>query len=108
MKLEIQKCYDMRTGTRYCGLARNCKGWGCKHLLTTIDELTDEDLNILPIDNINKSKLFAKVYKEAKEKGVLECPAYKSIFIDKMLENLTKENNEIEPLKNKEFTKTNP
>ena len=37
-----------------------------------------------------KAKLFSRVYREAKQKGVLECPHYRSIFIDEVLANLPK------------------
>lgn len=83
----IQHCYEHRTDETYCALSPNCKGWGCKFLTTEIP-LVDEELYAIPIEEINKPKIFAKVYKEAKEKGVLECPAYRSLFIDEVLENL--------------------
>ena len=48
-----------------------------------------------PIEEIpatiqEKAKLFSRVYREAKQKGVLECPHYRSIFIDEVLANLPK------------------
>lgn len=50
-----------------------------------------------PIDEIpttdkEKAKLFSKVYREAKAKGVLECPHYRSLFIDEVLDNIEKSN----------------
>lgn len=89
MDSKIKKCYDCRTGSRYCGLTRTNKGWGCKFLTTEIP-MVDNELNVIQSETINKPKLFAQVYREAKEKGILECPAYRSIFIDKMLDNLSK------------------
>lgn len=87
MRTVIQHCYKHRTDETYCSLSSTCKGWGCKFLATEIP-LVDEELYAIPIEEINKPKIFAKVYKEAKEKGVLECPAYRSLFIDEVLENL--------------------
>ena len=46
----------------------------------------------LPTTDKEKAKLFSKVYREAKEKGVLECPHYRSLFIDEVLENIEKSN----------------
>ncbi len=60
------------------------KGWGCRFLTTPIDKL--------PTTDKEKAKLFSKVYREAKEKGVLECPHYRSLFIDEVLENIEKSN----------------
>ena len=58
---------------------------GCRFLATPIDEL--------PTTDKEKAKLFSKVYREAKEKGVLECPHYRSLFIDEVLENIGRINN---------------
>ena len=46
----------------------------------------------LPTTDKEKAKLFSKVYREAKEKGVPECPHYRSLFIDEVLENIEKSN----------------
>ena len=55
----------------------------------------DVDFCLTPIEEIpatiqEKAKLFSRVYREAKQKGVLECPHYRSIFIDEVLANLPK------------------
>jgi len=42
----------------------------------------------IPVTDKEKAQLFSKVYREAKEKRVLECPHYRSIFIDDVLENI--------------------
>lgn len=68
----------------HCSLTPTCKGWGCRFLTTPIDKL--------PTTDKEKAKLFSKVYREAKEKGVLECPHYRSLFIDEVLENIEKSN----------------
>lgn len=60
------------------------KAGGCRFLTTPIDKL--------PTTDKEKAKLFSKVYREAKEKGVLECPHYRSLFIDEVLENIEKSN----------------
>ena len=67
-----------------CSLTPTCKGGGCRFLTTPIDKL--------PTTDKEKAKLFSKVYREAKEKGVLECPHYRSLFIDEVLENIEKSN----------------
>lgn len=64
----------------YCSLTPTCKGWDYRFLTTPIDEI--------PTTDREKAKLFSKVYWEAKEKGVLECPHYRSLFIDEVLENI--------------------
>ena len=46
----------------------------------------------LPTTDREKAKLFSKVYREAKSKGVLECPHYRSLFIDEVLENINRSN----------------
>lgn len=66
----------------HCQLSPSCKGWGCRFLSTPIEEI--------PATIQEKAKLFSKVYREAKQKGVLECPHYRSIFIDEVLTNLPK------------------
>lgn len=77
----IQQCAFGRTGENYCQLTPTCKGWGCRFLTTPIEEL--------PTTTQEKAKLFSKVYREAKHKGITECPFYRSIFIDKVLEYIT-------------------
>ncbi|MBP1614725.1 MAG: hypothetical protein H6Q13_2173 [Bacteroidetes bacterium] len=76
----ISQCNKNRTDEAYCSLTPTCKGWGCKFLTTVIEEV--------PETEEEKAKLFAKVYREAKHKGVIDCPAYRSIFIDEVLENI--------------------
>lgn len=78
----IDKCSCERTSDLHCSLTPTCKGWGCRFLGTTINEI--------PVTEKEKAKLFSAVYREAKKKGVLACPHYRSIFIDEVLENLSK------------------
>ena len=81
----IQKVYDCSCqwkNQKHCRLSLSCKGWGCRFLVTPIEEL--------PVTEREKAKLFSKVYREAKQKGVLECPHYRSIFIDEVLACLPK------------------
>lgn len=80
----INKCSIYRSNESYCSLTPTCKGWGCRFLSTPIDKI--------PTADKEKAKLFSKVYREAKEKGVLECPHYRSLFIDEVLENIDKSN----------------
>jgi hypothetical protein len=84
MKPSIQLCASVCTETGHCSLTPTCKGWGCRFLGTPIEQL--------PITDREKAKLFSKVYQEAKSKGVLECPHYRSLFIDEVLENINKSN----------------
>ncbi|MCD8091808.1 MAG: hypothetical protein LUF01_02835 [Bacteroides sp.] len=84
MKNRIHNCYSHWESPNDCSLTPTCKGWGCRFLATPIDEI--------PTTDKEKAKLFSKVYREAKEKGVLECPHYRSLFIDEVLENIDKSN----------------
>ena len=74
MNKTITICSNQWTSPTHSQLTPTCKGWGCRFLATPIDEL--------PTTDKEKAKLFSKVYREAKEKGVLECPHYRSLFID--------------------------
>ena len=76
----ISLCAAQHTGNGYCRLSPSTRGWGCRFLSTPIEEV--------PATDRDKAKLFSKVYREAKAKGVLECPHYRSIFIDEVLKNL--------------------
>lgn len=80
MKQTISNCSSQWRVDTHCQLSPTCKGWGCRFLSTSIEEI--------PATDKEKAKLFSKVYREAKQKGVLECPHYRSIFIDEVLENL--------------------
>lgn len=81
MSKELRKCIINRNSPTYCQLSPTCKGWGCRFLTTPIEEI--------PVTDQEKAKLFSKVYREAKQKGVLECPYYRSMFIDEVLDSLT-------------------
>ena len=81
MIYNIIKCSTNYSNESYCQLSPTCKGWGCRFLTTPIEEI--------PVTERDKAKLFSKVYREAKQKGVLECPHYRSMFIDEVLENIT-------------------
>lgn len=65
---------------KICTTSTTCNGWGCRFLRTPINEI--------PTTDQEKAELFVKVYREAKQKGVLECPHYRSSIIDKVLESL--------------------
>lgn len=80
MKNQITNCIIGFKENNHCQLSPNCKGWGCRFLTTPIEEI--------PVTDRDKAKLFSKVYQEAKRKGVLECPHYRSMFIDEVLENI--------------------
>lgn len=82
MTYTIHNCFCEYNSPSHCQLSPTCKGWGCKFLTTPIEEL--------PVTDRDKAKLFSKVYREAKRKGVLECPHYRSMFIDEVLDQLPK------------------
>lgn len=84
MNRNINECANQWTSPTHCQLTPTCKGWGCRFLATPIEEI--------PATDKEKAKLFSKVYREAKEKGVLECPHYRSLFIDEVLEDIGKSN----------------
>lgn len=81
MKNIISQCVSLYSYNVYhCQLSPTCKGWGCRFLTTPIEEI--------PVTVQEKAKPFSKVYREAKRKGVLDCPHYRSMFIDEVLENI--------------------
>lgn len=77
---KVKACSIAYKNIIHCQLSPTCKGWGCRFLTTPIEEI--------PVTDQEKAKLFSKVYREAKRKGVLECPHYRSMFIDEVLENI--------------------
>ena len=85
MNKQIYNCSLTHTGTDYCQLSPTCKGWGCRFLTTPIEEI--------PATEQEKAKLFSRVYREAKRKGVLDCPHYRSMFIDEVLASLNHDRN---------------
>lgn len=80
MNQQIQSCSSKRTSSKYCSLTPTCKGWGCRFLATPI--------TASPATEKEKAKIFSAVYREAKHKGVLDCPHYRSLLIDEVLEQL--------------------
>lgn len=80
MPKTIIHCALNRSSSSHCQLSPSVLGWGCRFLTTPIEEI--------PVTVQEKAKLFSKVYREAKQKGVLECPHYRSMFIDEVLENI--------------------
>lgn len=78
----IYRCSGGRIVKTHCSFtSTSCKGWGCQFLRTPINEI--------PTTDQEKAKLFIKVYREAKQKGVLECPHYRSSIIDEILEGFS-------------------
>lgn len=78
---KVQSCSHNQTSEHYCSLTPTCKGWGCRFLVTPITDT--------PTTEKEKAKLFSAVYREAKQKGVLECPYYRSLIIEKVLDALS-------------------
>lgn len=83
--MNIKYCSINYNGDSHCQLSSTCKGWGCRFLTTPIEKI--------PVTEQEKAKLFSKVYREAKRKGVLECPHYRSMFIDEVLASLNHDRN---------------
>lgn len=75
----IKICSHNRTTGHHC--PHTNKGWGCRFLVTPITDT--------PTTEKEKAKLFSAVYREAKQKGVLECPYYRSLIIEKVLDALS-------------------
>ena len=80
MSIDILLCAAQNTSPSHCQLSQSCRGWGCKFLTTPIEGY--------PYTAHEKAKLFSRVYREAKSKGVLQCPFYRSIFIDEILDSI--------------------
>ena len=84
MNALISICASGHTGNNHCALTPTCKGWGCRFLGTPIEQTA--------MTSDEKAKLFSRVYREAKAKGVLDCPYYRPLFIDEVLNNIGHKN----------------
>lgn len=62
-------------------MTNDCKGWGCR-LIRIFP-------NSIPKTERERGKLFSKVYTEAENLGVLECPFYRPTIIDEVVEDST-------------------
>lgn len=80
MKFNIALCPETCVSQKSC-TSTLTKSWGCQFLETPINET--------PTTDQEKVKLFVQVYREAKQKGVLECPHYRSSIIDEVLESFS-------------------
>lgn len=74
----IIECIKRYTDKKEYCFNKSNKGWGCKHLKTPIDKNA--------ISTYQKAKLFSKVYREAKQKGIVDCPHFRSLNLDDALE----------------------
>lgn len=77
---QVLICSHLHSGNHHCQLSQSVVGWGCRFLTTPIEKI--------PVTEKEKAKLFSAVYREAKHKGVLQCPHYRSMFIDEVLNNI--------------------
>jgi hypothetical protein len=77
--MNIEECGKAWRDCRSCRLSDNLSGWGCRFLLVAPD--------VLPTTEYEKAKLFSKVYSEAENLGILDCPHFISTKIDEALEN---------------------
>jgi hypothetical protein len=62
-------------------MTNDCKGWGCRLIRIFPDSIPETERE--------RGKLFSKVYTEAENLGVLECPFYRSTIIDEVVENMS-------------------
>lgn len=74
----VRKCNCSWDGGK-CRLSSALEGWGCK-LLTCMPES-------IPTTENEKAKLFASVYQYAEKVGVLECPHYDELAIDRAIDD---------------------
>ncbi|MEG1538682.1 MAG: hypothetical protein RR383_01890 [Muribaculaceae bacterium] len=91
MVANIKNCYACKKGLHYCQLSPSVKGWGCKHLHTEYPEgyITDDFRYVqIPITATDIPRFFAKIYFEAKDKGVTGCPAFSLRKLFKIIEKL--------------------
>lgn len=80
MKTEVKQCCALwhDDGT-YCRMTPTLEGWGCRLLGCLIDKT--------PKTELDRKKLFHKVYTHADDLGVLECPHFKESFIDEVIDD---------------------
>lgn len=78
---EVQNCARRRTDETWCSMTNDCKGWGCRLIRIFPDSIPETERE--------RGKLFSKVYTEAENLGVLECPFYRSTIIDEVVENMS-------------------
>lgn len=81
MNYLVTACSLEIANEKSCTTSPTCKDWGCRFLETSIAKI--------PTTEQEKAKLFVQVYREAKRKGVLECPHYRSSIIDEVLESFS-------------------
>lgn len=75
----INACRDQRTGANWCRMSESVCGWNCRLLSYTPKSL--------PTSERERGLLFSKVYSEAEEKGILDCPFFDEASIDEVVEN---------------------
>ena len=78
MEERVRQCSESWHDGKCC-LCHDLKGWGCKLITFLPDEV--------PNSEHDKGRLFAKVYTAAKAIGVLECPHYNELTIDRTLDD---------------------
>lgn len=78
----IAHCQICRTGKDWCKLSSECLGWGCRHILVIP--------NKVPTTELERAKLFSKVYKLIERTGIKDCPFFDETYIDQVLESPTK------------------
>lgn len=79
MKKYISECCNKRTSESWCRLNDECVGWGCRLLLCIP--------NKLPTTEKERASLFSKVYEQAEKSGILKCPYYDELAIDRAVED---------------------
>lgn len=79
IRKRVKACYDSRTGADWCRMSESVCGWNCR-LLTLVP-------SSMPVTEKERGLLFSKVYSEAKEKGILDCPFFDESAIDRVVED---------------------
>ena len=80
MKEHIVECGRKRNSEAWCHLSADCVGWGCRLLLCVPDKF--------PADEKERASLFSKVYAQAERNGILDCPYFDELAIDRAVEDV--------------------
>ena len=79
MKEHVVECCRKRNSKTWCHLSADCVGWGCRLLLCVPDKF--------PADEKERASLFSKVYAQAEKSGILDCPYFDELAIDRAVED---------------------
>ncbi|MBQ7361497.1 MAG: hypothetical protein IJW68_03280 [Bacteroidaceae bacterium] len=79
MKDHIFECSRKRDSETWCHISDGCVGWGCRLLLCVPDKI--------PADEKERASLFSKAYALAERNGILDCPYFDELAIDRAVED---------------------